>query len=64
MFSFFQKKQPQFELGELITIIEGPFTDFTGKIVEIDTIQKKLGISIEIFDGIVEISFQAVEKQQ
>lgn len=52
--------------GDAIRVIEGPFSDFTGKIEEVNGEKEKLKVLINIFgrDTPVELDFSQVEKLQ
>ena len=52
------------ELNDAIRVVEGPFSDFTGKIEEVNTEKEKLKVLINIFgrDTPVELDFTQVEK--
>ena len=54
----------KFERGEVIRVISGPFTEFTGKIEDVNPDKEKLKVLISIFgrDTPVELDFQQVEK--
>lgn len=53
-----------YELGENVRIIVGPFTDFTGKIQEIDDTRGKLKLVVDIFGRAtpVEVELEQVER--
>jgi transcriptional antiterminator NusG len=50
--------------GDAIRVVEGPFSDFSGKIEEVNTDREKLKVLINIFgrDTPVELDFNQVEK--
>ncbi|HMS54521.1 MAG TPA: transcription termination/antitermination protein NusG [Fimbriimonadaceae bacterium] len=50
--------------GDAIRVIEGPFSDFAGKIEEVNSEKEKLKVLINIFgrDTPVELDFTSVEK--
>lgn len=52
------------QVGDAIRVIEGPFSDFSGKIEEVNTEKEKLKVLINIFgrDTPVELDFTHVEK--
>ena len=54
----------KFEKNEVVRVIAGPFTEFTGKIEEVNADKEKLKVLISIFgrDTPVELDFQQVEK--
>lgn len=54
----------KFEKGEVVRVVSGPFTEFTGKIEEVNADKEKLRVLISIFgrDTPVELDFQQVEK--
>ena len=51
--------------GDAIRVIEGPFSDFSGKIEEVNSDREKLKVLINIFgrDTPVELDFSHVEKR-
>lgn len=60
------KEQPKvaWQKGDSIRVIEGPFSDFAGKIEEVNLEREKLKVLINIFgrDTPVELEFNQVEK--
>lgn len=54
-----------FFMNETVKIIDGPFNDFVGEIVEINEDKKKLKVMVKIFGRgtEVELNFMQVEKQ-
>lgn len=54
----------KFEKGESVRVTAGPFTEFTGKIEEVNADKEKLKVLISIFgrDTPVELDFGQVEK--
>ena len=54
----------KFDKGEVVRVTSGPFTEFTGKIEEVNADKEKLRVLISIFgrDTPVELDFQQVEK--
>jgi transcriptional antiterminator NusG len=61
-----EKPKPRvlFERGENVRIVDGPFTNFTGVIEEVDEIRGKLRVMVSIFGRAtpVEMEFLQVEK--
>ncbi len=61
-----EKPKPKdiFEIGDLVRITEGPFTNFTGKVEEIDLDRGFLKVSVVIFGRStpVELTFFQVQK--
>lgn len=58
------KPKQDFEIGEFVKIISGPFSDFTGSIDEIYADKSKIKINVQIFgrQTPVEVEFTEVEK--
>ncbi len=63
-----QREQPvievDFDLGEVVEIVEGPFADFTGEIVEIDKEKEEVTVMVKIFgrETPVKLGFEGIEK--
>ncbi len=53
-----------FEVGEVVRIVEGPFADFTGEIVEIDKEKEEVTVMVKIFgrETPVKLGFEGIEK--
>ncbi|MBO7080889.1 MAG: transcription termination/antitermination protein NusG [Neisseriaceae bacterium] len=61
-----EKPRPKmnFEIGQNIRVIEGPFADFNGVVEEVNYERNKLRVSVQIFgrETPVELDFNQVEK--
>ena len=61
-----EKPRPkvEWEVGELVRVKEGPFTDFNGAIEEVNYDKSKVRVSVTIFGRStpVELDFHEVEK--
>lgn len=61
-----EKPRPkvQFEVGEMVRIKEGPFTDFNGNVEEVNYEKSRLRVSVTIFGRAtpVELEFQQIER--
>jgi len=53
-----------FDVGEVVEIIEGPFADFTGEITAIDKEAEEVTVNVKIFgrETPVDIGFEGIEK--
>ncbi|MFW6013071.1 MAG: transcription termination/antitermination protein NusG, partial [Candidatus Bipolaricaulota bacterium] len=53
-----------FDVGEVVEIVEGPFADFTGEIVNIDKEAEEVTVNVKIFgrETPVDIGFEGIEK--
>lgn len=58
------KPKVQFDIGERVKIVDGPFSNFLGNIDEINGERGKLKVLVEIFERLtsVEVEFWQVEK--
>ena len=61
-----EKPRPKvlFEVGEAVRVKEGPFTDFTGMVEEVNYDKNKIRVAVTIFGRAtpVELDFGQVEK--
>ena len=63
-----EKKAPRFkpdwEVGETVRVVEGPFADFNGLIEDINVDQSKVRVLVDIFgrETPVELSFDQIQK--
>ncbi|MFD1207076.1 MULTISPECIES: transcription termination/antitermination protein NusG [Sporosarcina] len=59
-----RKTEVDYELGEMIQVLEGPFAHFQGKVEEIDADKGKVKVSVDMFgrETIMELDFEQVEK--
>jgi len=61
-----EKPRPKvlYEPGEVVRVVEGPFTDFTGEVSEVNVEQSKLKGMVSIFgrDTPTELGFEQVKK--
>lgn len=53
-----------YEVGELVEVIEGPFAGFQGKIEEIDLEKDKIKVSVDMFgrETNMELDYEQIEK--
>lgn len=58
------KPKPSWQKGESVRVISGPFTDFTGKVEEVNMNRETMRVLIPIFgrETAVELSYTEIEK--
>lgn len=58
------KIEVDFDIGEVVEIVEGPFADFTGEISDIDKEEEEVTVNVKIFgrETPVNIGFEGIEK--
>jgi transcription termination/antitermination protein NusG len=59
------KEEQSFKHGEMVEIVSGPFTKFTGKVRDVNNDKLMLLVIVEIFgrDTPFELRFQEVKKR-
>ena len=59
-----QKPKVAYEVGDNVQVIDGPFVNFTGTIVEVNLERGKLRVIVSVFgrDTPVELNFEQVQK--
>lgn len=58
------KPRKLFQVGQVVRVLDGPFTDFTGVVEDINNDKSKLHVGVSIFGRVtpVELEFSQVEK--
>lgn len=58
------KAEVDYEIGEMVQVLEGPFAHFQGKVEEIDRDKGKVKVSVDMFgrETNMELDFEQVEK--
>ena len=58
------KKKANFEIGDSVKVLDGPFASFSGLVEEIDYEKSRVKVSVSIFGRAtpVELDFEQVEK--
>ena len=53
-----------YEVGDKVTVINGPLKDFVGTVTEINTIKKKIKVTVSMFgrETNVELDFSQIQK--
>nr|NIR36080.1 transcription termination/antitermination protein NusG [Actinomycetota bacterium]NIY08242.1 transcription termination/antitermination protein NusG [Gemmatimonadota bacterium]NIS30348.1 transcription termination/antitermination protein NusG [Actinomycetota bacterium]NIT94998.1 transcription termination/antitermination protein NusG [Actinomycetota bacterium]NIU18680.1 transcription termination/antitermination protein NusG [Actinomycetota bacterium] len=56
--------KPEWEVGDMVRVVTGPFADFNGRIEDIDLDQSKVTVLVNIFgrDTPVELGFEDIQK--
>ena len=59
-----RKIEIDFEIGEIVQVLEGPFAHFQGKVEEIDEDKEKVKVSVDMFgrETKMELDFKQIEK--
>ncbi|VDG89326.1 Transcription antitermination protein nusG [Lysinibacillus sphaericus] len=59
-----RKLEVDFEIGEMVEVLEGPFAGFQGKVEEIELDQGKVKVSVDMFgrETNMELDFEQVER--
>ncbi len=60
-----EKLEQEFEIGETVKVIDGPFNGFVGVVEEVNNERKKLKVIVKIFERRtpIELRFNQVEKE-
>lgn len=58
------KIEVDFDVGEVVKVVEGPFADFTGEVKEIDKEKEEVTVMVKIFgrETPVKLGFEGIEK--
>ena len=59
-----RKVEMDFEIGELVEVLEGPFAHFQGKVEAIDGSKGKITVSVDMFgrETNMELDYEQVQK--
>jgi len=59
-----ESARPEWEVGETVRVVEGPFADFNGVIEDINVDQSKVRVLVDIFgrETPVELNFEQIQK--